>query len=394
MSISEQRAQELAALLPEKIGCENDRRRLLCVAEILHMLTDADHPLSNSDIRSIIAARFGRDAMPAENTLNRDIGALRECGALGYVFRTGTRGTWCEHAALAPASVRLCLNAVQSSRFLTSEQSADLQDALGSLVSRWREEELAYDVHVTQREREGAEVLARCDAAAEALRLGKKVEFEYAYNDFDGRQVPLPRIDDTGETNDTLRVETPIALIFSQGFYYLESYSDPPWRHANTTRSRIDRMTFLRVSREDADANAEVRRLRRSAARRMGEDFDLLGGKPRTVFLRVMGRKTNEMIDRFGFDLRYRQFEGPSGADTSTAITCVRVAESPAFLRWLAGTGGEVALVSPPVGATAKRGPWAAQCKGMTAEELAEDYRAMAEAYRMFLERAASALPA
>ena len=390
MAITEERARELARMLPEGLDCSDGRKRLLSVAELLRAVTDEEHALSNAEIRAVLAAKLGEEAVPAENTLNGDIRALRECGILGYEVHTGPGGTWCENGAFSPGSVRLCLNAVQSSRFLTDEQSDDLQLALGSLVSRWREEEIAYEVHVTQRAPEAGGVLARCDAVAEALRTGKKVEFEYAYNDFSGKQVALAR----GEDGNTVRVETPIALIFSQGNYYLESFADPPWfPGSKATRSRIDRMTWLRVSREAAVNNSEVRKLKRTARRRMEQDLDLLGGTMRVVFLSVMGRKTNEMIDRFGPGLKYGEFNGPKGVETSTGVTCLRVAESRTFFRWLAGTCGEVMLVPPPMSVTAKRNPWSSVCKGYSYDELEQDYRAMAAGYRAFLKEAAKSCP-
>ncbi len=389
MALTEEEARELFDNLPDNLDCSDSRKRLLSVAELLKAVTDSDHSLSNADIRSLLAEKLGEEAVPAENTLNADIRALREHGVMGYRVHTDANGTWCESEAFSPASVRLCLNAVQSSRFVTQDQSGDVQDALCSLVSCWREDDLVGEVHVTQRARGGAEVLERCDAVAHALREGKKVEFEYAYHDFKGRQVALP-----GDNGETLRVETPIALIFSDGNYYLESYADPPWRHGGKVmRSRIDRMTLLRVSDTPAEDCSEVRKLRRTATRRINRDFSMFAGTPRTVFLRVMSRKVNEMIDQFGFGLKYGQFEGEAGVDTSTGIACVQVAESVTFFRWLAGTGGEVALVRPPASATAEKGPWSTKCKGRSLKDLEDDYDAMAKAYRVFLENAKKSCP-
>ena len=128
MTITERTAQELAELLPDNLDCTDARKRLLSLIELLRAVTDYDHPLSNADIRAVLVAKLGEGAAPSENTLNADIQALRKQGVLGYEVHTGTRGTWCENGAFTPASVRLCLNAVQSSRFLTSDQSSDVQD--------------------------------------------------------------------------------------------------------------------------------------------------------------------------------------------------------------------------------------------------------------------------
>ena len=389
MNITPEIAQEYARLLPDDLRCDNARERLLCVAEILKSLSDTDHRLSNADIRLVLAARFGKRATPAENTLNADIGALRSMPALGYTFYTSPSGSWCEGGALTPARVRLLFNAVQSSRFLAPEESADLQEALLGMVSFHQEYHLMGDVHVVQRmEAEGrAAVLDACDAIAEALRKERKVEFEYTYNDFDGTQVALP-----SDSGDTLRVETPIALFFSDGNYYLESYSETPWRHdQHVTRSRIDRMRFARMSNEPADLCEEVAEAKRTAARRMRRSVQMFGGAARTIFLRVGAERTNEVFDLFGFGLEFAGYRGKPGSKHATADTCVTIAQSPTFFRWLAGMRGQVRIVAPPDALTVKAQPWAHLCGGKDHADLVADYEAMTGAYQTFLQDALDA---
>lgn len=388
MTLSKDDAREFASLLPDDLSCENSRERLLCIMEALRVLTDVDHRLSNADLRQVLAERFGATAIPAENTLNADIRALRSMDIAGCTFHTSPSGSWCENRALSPAQVRLLFNAVQSSRFLTEGESRELQESLLGLVSVHEEYYLVGDVHVVQRlEAKGrSEVLEYCNAIAQALRDDRKVEFEYAYNDFDGMQVAL-----AGEDGDTLRVETPTALYFSEGNYYLESYSATPWRHGHRImRSRVDRMRAVRVSDERADLCEEVREARRSAASRMKREVQMFGGKARTIFLRVGAEATNEVFDLFGFGLEFANFIGaPTDKDT-TGDTCVTVAQSPTFFRWLSGTNGKVRIVTPPDALTVRAQPWARLTGGKSYAELVEDYEAMANAYRAFLEKALS----
>lgn len=392
MAIDLETAREYADCLPHDLSCDNARARMLCVAEILKALSDSEHRLSNADIRSILAARFGEAAAPAENTLNADIAALRGAAVLGYSFHTSPSGSWCESSALSPAHVRLLFNAVQSSRFLSSDESADLQEALLGMVSRHQEYRLMGDVHVVQRmEAEGrAAVLDACDVIAEALHGGRKIEFEYTFNNFDGDQIAL--VSDAGAT---LRVETPIALFFSEGNYYLESYSETPWRHGRRImRSRVDRMRFARVSDERADDCEEVREAKRTAAKRMRRSVQMFGGTARTVFLRVGAERTNEMFDLFGYGLEFANFQGDPRDKDTTADTCVTIAQSPTFFRWLVGSRGQVRIVAPPDAMTVQAQPWAHLCGGKTHAQLVEDYRAMSEAYRAFLQNALDACPA
>ena len=76
MALSKTEAQELAELLPADLRCDDARQRLLCVVALLRELTDADHVLSNADLRAVLAARFGEECAPAVNTLAADLCAI------------------------------------------------------------------------------------------------------------------------------------------------------------------------------------------------------------------------------------------------------------------------------------------------------------------------------
>lgn len=387
MKLPEHHIEELADLLDDAPGPSDARTRLLCLAELLRTLTDRDHPLSNAQIRAIMVAKYPDAAAPAENTLNADIRALRDAGCLGLEIHTGSRGTWCENSRLSAEDVRLLLNAVQSSRLLTHEQSAQLQEGLFGLVSRFQEEDMASEVFVDQRPRKASpEVFDTCTTIARAIRLGKKLEFGYAYSDYDGEPVLLE-----GDSGSTLRVETPIALLFSENRYYLESYSDPAWRHGiKLMHSRVDRMRNVRISEQDACSNRDVYNAKRSVQRRMREGFEMLQGPSRTLFLRVRADKTNEMFDRFGFGLAFGQFVGELGAVDTTAITCVKVAAQGTFFRWLSGCGGGVCIVKPKDELWVTSGPWARTASGKSFEELVSDYEDAKAGYRAYLEQAAA----
>lgn len=389
MTINSEEAARLAGLLAGDLRMDNARQRLLCVAEVLRRLTDSGHALSNADIRKVLTARFGEEAVPAENTLNADIRALRDANCLGLRVHTCAAGTWCEGDGLTPADVRLLLNAVQSSRLLSQEQSVRLQDGLGDLVSVWQEDDLVGEVHVDQRASGGSQrIFDATNAIARAMRAGRKVEFEYAFTGFDGRQVALE-----GDDGNTLRVETPVALLFADNRYYLESYSDPAWRHGiRLMRSRVDRMLYVRVSEQPAERCREVDLARRSVAKRVREGFDMMDGEGRCLFLRVRADFTNEMLDRFGPGLAYGCYEGEIGDPETTAVTFVRVAQAGTFYRWLTGTGGGVALVRPQSELWVNTGPWKRKLRDVPFPRLVADHEAMAEGYREYLAKAARAV--
>ena len=388
MPITDEKARELADLLPDGLSYTDSRSRLLCLVEVLHALTDKEHKLSNADIRKVFAARFGEDACPAENTLNSDLRILRENGVLGLAVHTTPAGSWCENVQLPPNRVRLLLNAVQASRFLTTEQSYQLQEDLINLVSRHQEDGLLAEVFVDQRTRRGYEqVFETNDLITAAIRQGRKIEFEYTYSGFDGKPYPL-----AGDDGRMLRVETPIGLVFSDNNYYLESYSEVPWRHGiRVMHSRVDRMYNVRVSREPADEGGEVEQARRTLRERMSQTVEMVDGPLRVVFLRVRADCTNVMFDKFGFGLKFGQYSGAVGTPQATAITCVEVGESFTFFRWLASAGDGIVLVRPENELELRSGPWPEHVKAIPLARLTADYEAVLSGYLAFLGRARSA---
>lgn len=385
MAISSEQAVELADYLPEGMRCSNARERLLCLVEVLQRLTDRNHTLSNADIRAILRARFGDACAPSENTIAADLRAIAQSGCLDLALHTTPSGVWCEHPKLTPQEVRLLLNAVQSSRFLTMEQSFDLQENLYDLVSHYQEDDLTAQVHVAERVRSGHQhVLDAVDIIARAMRTDRRIEFEYTYTDFGGKARVLE-----GDSGSTVRCETPVALYYSGGNYYAETYTSTPWRHGiELMRSRIDRMTNTRVSEVPAERNRTVANARRSARKRMEREFGMVDGRPRWVFLRVRADMTNVVFDCFGFRIKFSQFEGEMGQPDATGLTLVSIAQAFTFYRWLSSAGPGIVISEPPMDIVLRSGPWARSLKNVTHEELVEDYHSTLEGFLAFLDRA------
>ena len=385
MAITPTQAHELAQMLDEGLRCDNARQRLLCVATILQELTDADHPLSNADMRMVMQERFGLDHTPSENTLAADIHALATSGYQDIVVHVTPVGYWCEHTRLSPPKVRLLLNTVQSSRFLTVAQSAELQEDLFALVSRYQEDDLAGMVHVDQRTRKSSQqVFKTLDVVTRAMNTSRMIEFVYTYSDFNGRAHPL-----AGDNGSTLRVETPLALYYSENNYYVETYTTTPWRHGREVMlSRADRMLDARVSNQLAHRGRAVYDLRRSARRRMDQAFDMVEGPARRIFLRVRSDATNLLFDRFGFGLRFGCFEGVEGDPHATGLTLVHVPQTFTFFRWLASTQGGVVMTVPPSELVLGSGPWTRSLKGVSRDELLQDYHAIVQGFLAYLDQA------
>ncbi len=396
---SGERIKALARELPDEMRLDNDRMRLLCIAELMRTLTDEAHPLSTEEIRGIIAAKFGENAAPSKGTVIEDLRAIRESGCLGLTIRTGTKGSWCENTRFPPATVRLLLNAVRSSRVLTDEQDGELEEALLTLVSRRQEDLFESDrshkwIQVEHRARsqdENLDVFKTCGTILEALRQKKKVRFRYTRPTFSGGREVLTgdKEELTGNKEEVgIREETPIALIFASDNYYLESYANPAWRHTNVTRSRVDRMQDVSVSDADED---DVEELRDRLKERMRQNFDSMSGDDRYVVLCVSSDRINMILDHFGFDAKFFNYTDLDDVN-ATALFPAHVTQSTTFFRWLSGMGGRIRLARPlAINGWANKGPWK-NVQEVTQAKLEKDYEELCRGYRAYLAAAAESL--
>lgn len=131
-------------------------------------------------------------------------------------------------------------------------------------------------------------------------------------------------------------VLTPVKVVYADGFYYLEAYSD---RHEGFADYRIDRMRSVAVADEAATRTATI-------ADRTFEDADYqyfgrMGGERATVTLAVAPDKMDIIVDRFGAEAQVT----PRSDGGAHAVVPVKVSEQ--FFGWVAGLGGTVTIAQP-----------------------------------------------
>ena len=100
---------------------EQQKAKLLYLARILHRQTDEDHPLSMAEILRILEEEYG---IPAERkSIYRDLDALREFGM--DIERTSDRtpGYYVASRPLELTELKLLVDAVQSSKFITHKKA-------------------------------------------------------------------------------------------------------------------------------------------------------------------------------------------------------------------------------------------------------------------------------
>ena len=239
-------------------------------------------------------------------------------------------GYYMTEAPFELAELKLLVDAVYASKFITARKSKILIDKLGQFTSKYRQEELDRKVLVSGRIKSTDEkILYTVDALHSAITAGQQVQFKYC--DWNLQKRMTPRHD------GQLYCVSPWVLVWENGNYYLIAYTDGRLKHY-----RVDKMQNVRplpdTTREGADeyANFDVNTY-------MQQMFGMFNGPLKRVTLLCENRFAGAMIDRFG--------TGPvlvPCADGEHFTMTAEIQVSPQFFGWLFGLEDNVELIAAP----------------------------------------------
>ena len=296
------------------------KEKLLVLLEILSRESDEEHPIP---LPALLEALEREEISAERKSVYDDIETLRRRGwDVELEYR---KGYYLDSRPFELAELKLLVDAVQSSRFISESKSRSLIQKLEQLCSRWQAAALQRQVYVSGRDKTMNEaVLYTIDAIHAAI--GENKELSFRYFDYDVKKAKVFR------REGALYRVSPVGLLRSDERYYLVALQDGEKRHY-----RVDRMADARV--EDAPRDARCRTVDMDAY--TNRHFGMFSGAERQVRLRCANRMAHVMLDRFGMDVMLV----PDGAEYFTLT--VPVAVSQQFYGWLFGLGDDVELVSP-----------------------------------------------
>ena len=301
----------------------NQKLKLLYLLRFLERSSDEEHPVRLQDMQE----ELGRYGISAERkSLYSDMEALRACG---YEVMQSGGAYWLAERRFALAELKLLVDSVQASRFITRKKSGELISKLESLASAGEARQLQRQVYVLNRVKTMNEsIYYNVDGIHGAIARGHQIRFRYF--DYDIRKQKVYRRDG-GE----YRV-SPFALTWAEENYYLVAYSA---EQKELRHYRVDRMSDLRETEDPVEGRETFRA--EDIARYATRVFGMFRGEEKELRLRFRRHLTGAVLDRFGQDL----ILVPDGEEHFTCT--VTVAVSPQFYGWLCGFGGEAAILSP-----------------------------------------------
>ncbi len=303
----------------------NQRIKLLHLMKIMLEKTDENNPLTAGELSAELAA-VGIKA--ERKTVYTDLDLLTLFGLDIEQRRGKDAGYYISSRQFELPELKLLVDAVQSSRFITEKKSGELIAKLSSLTSGEQAKQLRRQVFVAGRAKSFNEMAYySVDAIHTAIDGEKKIAFRYF--DYDAKKKRVYRKD-----GGTYTV-TPITLCWDSDKYYLIAYSA---EHDELRHYRVDRMSDAEMLDESADAFV---RGRFDAAEHIRRVFGMYSGETVSATLSFDASLVNVILDYFGKDAAI------SAMDANRVEVRANVSVSPVFLGWMFQFGDRAEVTGP-----------------------------------------------
>lgn len=303
----------------------NQKLKILYLRDLLEE-TDPEHLLSMREIQEAL----GEKGIASERkSVYNDIGALEEYG-LRIVHVPGrSGGYYLEERSFTLPEIKLLVDAVQASKFITEKKSRELIKKLEGLTGKKEAHLLDRQVVVSRTNKNANEtVYENVDLIYGGIGENAQISFQYA-------EWTVDKVQRLRRGGKLYRV-SPWFLNWDDENYYLIAYDD----EADLIKHfRVDKMRKIRILEEKRLGRDRMEAL--DLGDYVRRTFGMFAGEPETVSLDCDTSLIGVLIDRFGTDISVRKM----GEDRIRVR--VPVALSPHFFGWVSGFGGRMIISSP-----------------------------------------------
>ena len=303
---------------------DNQKLKIFYILDYLKQYSHQDHPVRAAELISMLERQHNISC--DRKTVYSDITALQDYG-LDIVSVPGKNGGYyIASRNFELPELKLLIDAVLSSKFLTEKKSRELIEKLCRECSVHDALLMRRDVLVSGRVKSMNETIYyNVDAIQEAIGQNKQITFRYFDWGIDGKR----------RYREKNYEASPYGLCQDNENCYLLAHSP---RHG-VTSYRVDRMTDIRLTDQSRTPCPELTgKALTEHAKRL---FQMYAGDATTVKLRFHRELTNVVMDRFGRDTMLI----PDGEDHF--VFTVQVAVSPMFLSWVIGFGKKARILYP-----------------------------------------------
>lgn len=302
--------------------------RLLYLYQHLLQYTDAEHKLTTPQLIEILNKQYGIEVN--RNTLANDFKMLEQAGVKFEVVHSQQNQYYYDGRVFDLAELKIMIDAISSSKFITEKKSRDLIEKVLSLTTEHNATSLRRHVHVEGRVKSDNERgYYIVDIINEAIELGCKIRFQYA--DYSPKKRKVLRHD------GAFYVVSPYSLVWDGDYYYVIGFSEMRGKVQNFRLDRIYRSPDLLPDEPMIPAPREF-----NLAEYTREVFRMFGtDSPVRVPLLCKNYIMNAVIDHFGTRIPVEEVDEEHFKITPLVCT------SPTFYRWVFGWNGDMQILGP-----------------------------------------------
>ena len=307
---------------------DKQKLKLIYIIRMLMEMTDENHGITLKQIADGLAEE---DIKAERKSLYSDIDILREAGydieaykeGKEYLYRLASRD-------FELSELKLLVDAVQSSKFITEKKSNNLIKKIESLTSVHEAKSLHRQVYVANRIKSTNEsVFYAVDDIQRAIAGNKKIQFKYfQWNTHKEKEL---------RHDGAIYEISPWGLTWDDENYYMTGYDSV---EEKIKHYRVDKMLKVKMVE---DSKREGRELFKNLdmAVYSKKIFGMFGGDEQTVTLKCRDDMAGIIIDRFGSEVNIK----PTKSGHFTARVSVQV--SPQFFGWIFSLGDGVQITAP-----------------------------------------------
>lgn len=299
--------------------------KALYIMDYLMRNTDEEHP---APMREIIAYLESSGISAERKSIYSDIEGLQ---LFGVDILSSTKGYYVVSRDFELPELKMLVDCVSASKFITEKKSEKLIKKIEGLASRHEAGKLQRQVYIADRIKAGNEDIYRSvDTLSEAINEKKKVSFRYFEYDVDKKRK--------FRNGGNEYIVSPYSLTVSDENYYLISHYP---KHEDLTHFRVDRMSDIKITDEACENVENVMGEGFSVGEYSRKLFSMYSGESSRVEILCENKVMNSVIDRFGKDVFVLK------VDDEHFKAMVNVDLSPTFFAWIFTFGGKMKIAAP-----------------------------------------------
>ena len=304
----------------------NQKLKLLYLMEILLQQTDERHPMTVPEMISELA----RHGVAAERkSIYNDLESLRTFGLDIVQTKSRTTGYYIGARSFEVPELKLLVDSVQSSKFITHKKTLALIKKIEGLASIYDAQLLQRQVYVRGRVKSMNEsVYYNVDEIADAISRDRQIRFHYFEYTIDKQRHY--------RKDGAFYIVSPMALMWDNENYYLLAWDAEAQLRKHY---RVDKMEKISTLDEERDGQEVYQALDMAVYTR--KTFGMFTGEEIKVQMRFENHLVGAVLDRLGSEV----FIVPDGPAHFTVRTDVVV--SPQFFAWVLGFGPQAQIVGP-----------------------------------------------